>query len=573
MKVDQKDNENLIKNEIKEISKDTQTTDKTNNKKAKSNTTLKKDKTSNITTPVKKEKDLEADKTSKKENKDTKIESSTVTSEETNSPVDSEPKKKRNIFLYILVTIVVIFMICVIGFTLYNIFNPNIISGVSIKGIDVSGLSKSDARYQLEQYISDLMPEEITVKHEDFETTLSISQIEANFDLKTATNSAYNISRTGNIFQNNLTVLSTMFENVNIEPGVTVNKEQLSKNLEDLSAQLPDKVTQSSYYVEGQKLIITAGKEGCVVDVDASIEAIKNAISNLSTISEPIELVVKNQTPEEIDINKIYNEVHKEAKDASYTKNPFQIIPSENGVDFKISLDEAKALLANKETEEYVIPLKVIWPKVTTNMIGSEAFPDRLSTFSTNYAASNTNRSTNLMLAGGKINGTVLMPGETFSYNRVVGERTIAAGYKEAHVFVNGQTVDGLGGGICQITSTLYNAVLLANLQIVQRTNHQLLAGYVPASRDATVVYGAIDFQFKNNRNYPIKILCSVSGGVATCQIYGIKEADDCQVEISAYQTGKTATAIYSEAYRILKRNGAVVKRELLSKDVYKREN
>lgn len=329
----------------------------------------------------------------------------------------------------------------------------------------------------------------------------------------------------------------------------------------------------SSYYVEGQKLIITAGKEGNVVDVPASIEVIKNAISNLETINEPIELVVKPESPEEIDIEEIYNEVHKEAKDAYYTKDPFKVIPSENGMDFKISLEEAKELVSNKDASEYVIPLKVIWPKVTTNMIGSEAFPDRLSTFSTNYAASNINRSTNLMLAGKKINGYVLMPGETFSYNRVVGERTIAAGYKEAHIFVNGQTVDGLGGGICQITSTLYNAVLLANLEIVQRTNHQLLAGYVPASRDATVVYGAIDFQFKNNRDYPIKIACSVSGGVATCQIYGLKEDDDYQVEISSYQTGTTSTAIYSEAYRILKRNGVVVKRELLSKDVYKKEN
>ena len=89
-------------------------------------------------------------------------------------------------------------------------------------------------------------------------------------------------------------------------------------------------------------------------------------------------------------------------------------------------------------------------------MIGTEAFPDLLSTFSTNYPASNKNRTTNLVLAANKINGTVLMPGETFSYNKVVGARTIAAGYKEAAIYVSGSVVDGLGGGICQILSLIH---------------------------------------------------------------------------------------------------------------------
>ena len=204
-------------------------------------------------------------------------------------------------------------------------------------------------------------------------------------------------------------------------------------------------------------------------------------------------------------------------------------------------------------------------------MIGSEAFPDLLSNFSTYYSASNVNRTTNLRLAANKINGTVLMPGETFSYNKVVGARTIAAGYKEAPIYVSGEVVDGLGGGICQITSTLYNAVILANLDIVERTNHQFVPSYVKASRDATVVYGALDFKFKNNRNYPIKINCSVSGGVASFQIFGLKQDNDYQVEISSYETGRTATAIYSEAYKILKKDGKVISKHLLSRDTYKR--
>ena len=163
------------------------------------------------------------------------------------------------------------------------------------------------------------------------------------------------------------------------------------------------------------------------------------------------------------------------------------------------------------------------------------------------------------------------MPGETFSYNKVVGARTPAAGYKDAPTYVNGEVVDGIGGGICQITSTLYNAVVFANLGIVERYNHQFVPSYVTASRDATVVYGALDFKFKNNRKYPIKINCSVSGGIASCKIFGLKQDDDYQVEISSYVTGKTATSVYSEAYKILKKDGKVVSKTLLSKDTYKR--
>lgn len=482
-----------------------------------------------------------------------------------------KPKSVFTIFSILIGIIIIILLLAVLIFTGYNAINQNIISGVHILGLDVSNMSKSDARYQLDNLISNKLPQEIKVKHGEFESTISLEQISTEFDTKDAVNKAYNVGRQGNIFQNNFYVLSTMFGKVDIQPNVKLDKEQLSKNLDEMSAQLPDKVIESSYYIEGNNLIITPGKQGNVIDTKTSIEIIRNTISNLSNLDQPIELAVKPQEPEKIDIEKIHTEIYKEPKDAYYTQNPFSVYPSENGLDFKISLEEAKNILGDQTAEEYAIPIKTLYPKVTTNMIGSEAFPDLLSNFSTYYSASNVNRTTNLRLAANKINGTVLMPGETFSYNKVVGARTIAAGYKEAPIYVSGEVVDGLGGGICQITSTLYNAVILANLDIVERTNHQFVPSYVKASRDATVVYGALDFKFKNNRNYPIKINCSVSGGVASFQIFGLKQDNDYQVEISSYETGRTATAIYSEAYKILKKDGKIISKHLLSRDTYKR--
>ena len=484
--------------------------------------------------------------------------------------INEKENKNNSIVTSLIFIVIAILIFGLIIFNAYNFLNTNIISGVSIKGIDVSNMSKSDARYEVDNYINSLLPEEIILSHGDFQSTISLSQIDAKFDTKEAANLAYSVGRQGNIFQNNLYVLSTMFGKVNIEPTLKIDKTQLTKNLEDISAQLPDKVTESSYYVEDSNLIVTPGKSGYVVDVEATISSIKSSISDLSIIEKPVEIVVKSQEPNPIDVEKIHNEIYKEPVDAYYTQEPFTIYPSENGIDFKVSIEEAKAILGDQSAEEYTIPLNILSPNVTTNMIGTEAFPDLLSTYSTNYSASNRNRTTNLILAANKINGTVIMPGETFSYNKVVGARTIAAGYKEAPIYVSGKVVDGLGGGICQITTTLYNAALYANLEIIQRSNHQFVPSYAPASRDATVVYGSIDFQFKNNRNYPIKLVCSVSGGVANFQIFGLKQEDDCEVEISSYITGRTSSAIYSEAYKILKRDGKEISRHLLSKDVYK---
>lgn len=480
-------------------------------------------------------------------------------------------KSVLSIFGMLTGILIIIVLLILIIFTGYNMFNQNIVSGVSIKGVDVSNMSKSDAKYKLDNYLSEVLPQEIKVKHGDFEATLSTSQIAVEFDTKSATNQAFSIGRQGNIFENDFYVLSSMFGKTDINLNLKLDTDQLSKNLDEMSAQLPDKVTDSSYYIDENNLIVTPGKTGNVVDVETSIQNIKDAILSLSDLDQPIELAVKTQEPEKIDIEKVHTEIYKEPKDAYYKQDPFTVYPSENGLDFKVSIEEANNILGDQTADEYTIPLKVLYPNVTTNMIGSEAFPDLLSSFSTKYSVRATARTTNLKLAASKINGTVLMPGETFSYNKVVGARTIAAGYKEAPIYVSGEVVDGLGGGICQITSTLYNAVVYANLDIVERTNHQFVPSYVTASRDATVVYGSLDFKFKNNRNYPIKINCSVSDGIANFQIFGLKQDDDYDVEISSYETGRTATAIYSEAYKILKKDGKVVNKQLLSKDTYKR--
>ena len=485
-----------------------------------------------------------------------------------------QEKNKHSVLAYILVFILIFIAILVlifVGFSIYNYNNKDVIqNGVYISGINVSGLSKSDAIEKLTPLFNELENKDIALVYEDYKTYINPSEINLKYDILSAVNYAFNIGKEGNIFSSNYTIFETLIKGKNITPVYSINSEALNLFLSNLTKDIPNALVEGSYYIEGSKLIITKGSEGYVVDIDKTSNNITSSISDLSYLEQPVNLVLSISKPKDIDIEKIYKEVYKEPKDAYYTKNPYVVHPAETGVDFSISIDEAKTLIANS-SGECEIKLKTTYPKITTNMIGAEAFPDLLATYTTYYNAANTDRVTNLKIAASKINGKVLLPGEIFSYNGVVGERTIAAGYKEAGIYLNGQEAMGLGGGICQISTTLFNAALYANLQMVEVNNHQFVPAYSSTGRDATVVYGVKDFRFKNTRKHAIKITCSVSGGVAKFSIFGVKEDTEYDVGVYVNINSNTSTYIKSTTYRTLKLNGKTISTEKIYSCTYKK--
>ena len=489
--------------------------------------------------------------------------------------VDSIPQKKEkiNIFsiiLILLLILIILFVIAFIGFTIYNLKHSNEISkGITIYGIDVSGLKKYDAREKITQTFNELTLTNINLISEDFEAYINPSEIELAFDLNSAVNQAFAIGKTGNVFTDNFTILDTWIHKTDITPTYTVNDENLIASLNNMSKDLPKAVVESSYYIEDKTLVITKGENGYIINTEDTSEKIKDSIKTFSYLEKPVELTLTPASPKEINLEKIHEEVYKEPTDANYTTNPFSITPSTNGVDFKVSIEEAQEILAESE-KDCEIPLKTLYPKITTNMIGTEAFPDLIASYSTKYDRSNTNRVTNLKIAASKIDGTVLLPGETFSYNTVVGKRTIAAGYKEAGIYANGQETTGLAGGICQISTTLFNAALYANMDIIEVHNHQFVPQYSSAGRDATVVYGNKDLQFKNTRNYAIKIDSSVSGGVASFRIFGLKEENEYDIKVNASITSKSSSSLRSTTTRTLYQNGNKVSSERIYSCTYK---
>lgn len=503
----------------------------------------------------------------------------------------SNIKIKKIIILIIIILFILIFSSI---FALTNALGEKIIAGVKVNRINVSNLTIDEAYQKLKDIFETQISKNIIVKQGEYETTISLKQLEVKYDIIEALNEAYKIGRNKNIIISNYSILKTKLFSTKIEKQITINEEELNKIIDDISAKIPGAVVESSYCIEGDKLIISSGKLGIQIKKEEFKKEIIETIKKQTNGEEigNIEIPIEEREPKKIDIEKIREEIYKEPQNAYYEKEKGILHKEINGIDIKTSMEEAKKML-EEEKEEYVIPLTIIKPEITVgNLKGENFFPEQLSKCITRYDESNINRSTNIKLASEKINGIILMPGETFSYNKTVGQRTITAGYKEAAVYMNGKVVDGIGGGICQVSSTLYNAALEANLEIVSRRNHHFITSYVSASRDATVSYGTIDLKFKNTRTYPIKIDCISQNGICKIAIYGIKEDIEYEViiedkitEIIPYTTKyiktnnlesgeeneiqKGINGYKSEAYRILRLNGQVISKTLLSKDSY----
>ncbi|MBR6504344.1 MAG: VanW family protein [Clostridia bacterium] len=477
--------------------------------------------------------------------------------------------KTKKVLLVILIAIVAIIVIFSTAFAIYAMTNDRLIMGTSINGFDVSGLTKEDAKAKVQEKLDRCLQNNIILKCEDFEITINPTQIEATFDVETAVQEAYKIGRSGNLITDNYTIFNALTLSVDTAAKLKYNEEALDKLVEDISNKLPNPVVQPTYYMEDNTIVITRGKEGNVAKKGELKQTIIYAIDRMFEVETVLDIPYEVKQPEALaSIEDIHSSIYKEAKDAYFTMAPYVVYPHTDGLDFAISIDEARNIISDETKTEYTIPLAIITPEITTDRIGDDAFPDLLSTFSTTFAASNKNRTTNIKLAAGKINDVIIMPGEEFSYNKVVGERTIAAGYKEAGVFVNGKVEDGLGGGICQVSSTLYNTALMANMEITSRTNHGYLTSYLKGGLDATVVYGAIDFKFKNSRNYPVKIKTIINGGKLTVEMYGLKMSNEPEIKIDSEVT-KIKNGYRATTYKIQYQDGQEISREVITKDSY----
>ncbi len=251
--------------------------------------------------------------------------------------------------------------------------------------------------------------------------------------------------------------------------------------------------------------------------------------------------------------------------------------------------------LVRSERDSIALPVTAIYPSITKDHIANTGIRELISNYTTIVNQNDANRTTNIKVAAGKINGYILYPGKIFSFNKVVGPREKHYGFKEALEIVDGEFVPGIGGGVCQLSSTLYNAVLLANLDIIERYNHSKPLSYVPLGRDATVAFNGLDFRFINNTPDPLVIMAEVADNKLVVGILG-KHHIKQSVEIISIGQENVAPAIIKQQdqslylgesvidqrgkpgyvitmVRVVRAEGQEIKREVLSRDHYLPEN
>lgn len=289
----------------------------------------------------------------------------------------------------------------------------------------------------------------------------------------------------------------------------------------------------------------------------------ENIVKRLEVFREgkdiPLCFIVDEQKIDSI-LTELSNEIKIEPIDADFDiqGDEISIIPGKNGIELDnekskgFFYDTLKELKEVKAPIEFSMIVKEVEPKTTTEHLEETGISEMLVNFHTVFSHNDQNRNQNIKLASGFINLHMMAPGEVFSFNQVVGKATAERGFKEAPIIVGGQFVQGVGGGICQVSSTLYNAALLSNMEIIERTNHGRAVGYLPLGRDATIAYDYLDLKFKNSHSYHILISSRVEDNKMVIRIFGNPNPEE-RVEIITTDVVKIEPEIKTEVNNQLK--------------------
>lgn len=445
---------------------------------------------------------------------------------------EKKRKKRKQREKWGLLGISVLTVVCVGYLLACSMVEKNtILDGVEVNGTEVGGLTTEQAANRIREAFEEEYAEAsltVSANGEDYQVTVYPCLA---MDAEGAARKAMNYGH-GSFLTRGAALLKTKVFGQNIVQNPQVSDDAALEESIDASGLSDINTTvQTTYEVTGDSLIIHKGKSGVSVDKENLTTEIKDAVSE-ADFDTVIESPMLTGTVADIDIQTIYDEIHTKKSNATLDPdNDYKIVKSVKGVSFDV--DSARdSFDAAAEGEDVVVPLKVKKPKITTKNLKKHLFKDQMGSCTTSVGGSNA-RISNVRLAAETLNGTILLPGETFSYNDALGERTTDRGYQAAPAYSNGESVQEIGGGICQVSSTLYKATLLSNLKIVEHHNHSYVSSYIGIGMDATVSWGGPDYQFKNNTDYPIKISASYSDGEVTCVIYGTK-LDDTYVEMTA---------------------------------------
>lgn len=509
-------------------------------------------------------------------------------------------KKMLLSFSILVINLLVIFL----AIACINKFNTEVYKNVYFNGKDLSGYTSNEVTSFLKDQSAQIIKDSKISVYQNQENIYTVipDDIKFELDIEKTAKKIMDFGRDNNILMDNINILKALITGKqNIQPLFINDEEKLNNLIKNIDLSIKDRYVDDTYSIDEKNntLVIVIGKTGASIDYDIAKQNISRMLSKNTAINYQLDTIEK--IPQKLDANVIHDKVARKVQDAyiDETVTPVKFVSEIYGLDFDV--DALTTFLNNPENMEQgksiQFPLEVTEPKVKLADITYTLYSDKIAGFTTYFDATQKARANNLEIALRYLNNIIVMPGETFSYNKIVGDTTAAKGYLPAATFKAGTVVQELGGGICQTSSTLYYVALLANMEIVERHQHGLPVGYIKPSLDATVYGDILDFKFKNNRKYPVKIVTSYSSsGNLNISLYGVKDKNDYEVELTSkllYYIPFETQYIYdntmnvntqsvvtegvngyaSEGYITKKLNGKVISTELLSKDVYKAKN
>ena len=470
------------------------------------------------------------------------------------------------IWVKVLIPVAAVMLVAVIvlgvGFTYASRVSrlTTIYPNVSVNGVDVGGMTVDEAAEALGDDPNRYANAAVTV---NFPTGESVTVTADQLGLKPADGTdlarlAYDYGRDGTLLSNLMAYRDCQAEPVDmaVDRAETAIDESVIAGLVQPVAEAVDaKLRITDVQIGPDEITIEKNSGTTCVDQAAVTDMIRNAFETEQygtldyQLPEAGTVAGSQDQARNVDelFQQIYDKIYVAPADAYYDEATNSVVDSVTGVRF--DMVEADRLW-NEAAEGATVTIPLIHdePAVTADQVKGQLFADVLAEKSTSLSGSTSARINNITLAAAAMNGYVIQPGEEFSYNACLGERTAAKGYQAAGAFSGGEHIESIGGGICQGSSTLYYCALKANLSITERWCHQFVVGYLPRGLDATVSWGWPEFKFVNSREYPIKIEARVADGYLTVRILGT-DVDGSYVDLTN-ETWEDAEHYYANSYR-----------------------
>lgn len=454
-------------------------------------------------------------------------------------------------------------------------YDNRILPNTTLGGIPIGGMTRMEAYKTVKAATGSTFSQQpMTVTLPDDTLSLTPENTKAKLKVWSAVKAAYNYGRKGTEEQKQAAVEASALGGSTIDmlPYLKIDQEYIRSQLEAYADQFNVSHTEFSYKLTGeqpklqedlydpdapvQTLELTLGTPKEELDVDAVLAQILNAYS-FNTLSLTIDSIPYQTTPEDPDLAALNEEFYIEPVNTTLDMNTYHQVPGSYG--YSIDLEAAETLLSQAEYGDTVsIPMAYVKPEI----LGDEAyFRDELGYCETKHT-NNENRNTNLRLACAALDGLILQPGEEFSFNGTVGQRTKEKGYKPAAAYSGYNTVDAIGGGVCQVSTTIYNSALLADMEIIFRINHGYRSGYIGIGLDATVSWPNPDFQFKNSFHFPVMVKAEVSDGYVKIKLLGTDEKDYYVKMTSGYSDDDTHYYAWSYKSKYSKETDELISKE-----------